>query len=530
MHVPFSRSTRHNAVGANMISLYLDTIKLLFRREKKLYCQLREILGFYPHDIKYYKLALKHKSLANHEQTDVKAAGKKGWQNQKKLNNERLEFLGDAILGAIVADILYKKYGSEQEGFLTTLRSKIVCRNSLNRLSDEIGLSKLLLHHGDVYKSHNSYINGNAFEAFCGAIYLDRGYEYCYKFLEKEIFRKYIDIDEIDEQTTNYKSRLIEWCQKYQYQIHFTYNETRDHTGPVFRCKVFIEGVLCGNGKGYKKKASDQIACKEALQSLKRNPSLKMAIAQAVEEKHLRAQMQSQHDKTIAQMRKRKTIIFDLDGTLLDTLHDLCISTNHALISCGYPERSLEEVRAFVGNGVKLLIERAMPEEITRRRDEESKAAFERCFEAFRQHYIEHCQDNTGLYPGISELLHTLKEAGYHIAIVSNKLQAGVTELHEEWFKDTVEVAIGETEGMNRKPAPDMINKALERLGARNEDAIYIGDSEVDLQTAQNSNLPCISVLWGFRTKELLLQHGALVTAEQPKDILNILAVAQRQA
>ena len=514
-----------------MISLYFDKVKLLFRKEKKLYCKLKDILGFYPHDVKYYKLALKHKSLAYHKQMEDIADGKNGKNvYRKSLNNERLEFLGDAILGAIVADILYKKYATKQEGFLTTLRSKIVCRNSLNRISDEIGLSKLILHSGDVYKSHNSYINGNAFEAFCGAVYLDRGYKYCYRFIEKEIFSKYIDIDELGEKTTNYKSYLLEWCQKNQYQIQFLYNETREQTGPVFMCKVFIEGVLCGCGTGYKKKSSDQIACKNALQSLKKDSNLKLTIAQAVETKHKRSQLQSRHDKTLAQIRKRRTIIFDLDGTLMDTLQDLCISTNHALHACRYKERTLDEIRTFVGNGVKLLIQRAMPVEITEPNNEESKRAFDRCFDIFQRHYIEHCQDNTGLYDGIAELLTELKSRGYRLAIVSNKLQAGVSELYEQWFKDTVEIAVGETDGVRRKPAPDMINKVFEALGVHAEDAVYIGDSEVDLQTAKNSNLPCISVLWGFRSKDFLLQQGALVMAEHPHDVLRILSSVSSKA
>ena len=159
-------------------------------------------------------------------------------------------------------------------------------------------------------------------------------------------------------------------------------------------------------------------------------------------------------------MKGRKTIIFDLDGTLLDTLQDLFLSTNYALQTCGYPERTLEEIRQFVGNGVAKLIERAMPEGST---DE----AFTACFAIFKQYYVQHCQEHTGLYEGIAELLTELKGRGYKMAIVSNKLQAGVTELYELWFYETVEVAIGESPDVQRKPAPDMVERVKAILKRR---------------------------------------------------------------
>ena len=149
-------------------------------------------------------------------------------QDRHFINNERLEFLGDAMLGAIVADILYKHYGNKQEGFLTTLRSKIVCRSSLNRISHDLGLDKLIRHAGAVTTGHNSFMSGNAFEAFVGAIYLDRGYKYCYRFLEEQVFKKHLNIEEIAKQEKNFKSALIEWCQKYQYKFEFTQQESRD--------------------------------------------------------------------------------------------------------------------------------------------------------------------------------------------------------------------------------------------------------------------------------------------------------------
>lgn len=180
-------------------------------------------MGFYPRNIRLYELALMHKSLAYHEQ-----------QDHHYINNERLEFLGDAMLGAIVADILYKHYGNKQEGFLTTLRSKIVCRSSLNGLSHDLGLDKLIRHAGAVTTGHNSFMSGNAFEAFVGAIYLDRGYRYCYRFMEEQVFQKHIIIEEIAKQEQNFKSSLIEWCQKHRYKFEFKQKEGGTRKTPPF--------------------------------------------------------------------------------------------------------------------------------------------------------------------------------------------------------------------------------------------------------------------------------------------------------
>ena len=201
-----------------------------------------------------------------------------------------------------------------------------------------------------------------------------------------------------------------------------------------------------------------------------------------------------------------KAVIFDLDGTLLDTLQDLCNSTNAALTAYGYPARTLDEVRSFVGNGVKLLILRALgvekPEDCT---------DFDQVFEAFRAHYAVHSNDCTCAYPGIPELLAKLKEAGAPMAIVSNKLDAAVKQLNDIYFKDYITVAIGENEaaGVKKKPAPDTVYAALRELGVSPEDAVYVGDSEVDIATAKNAGIPCISVTWGFRDSDWLLAHGA---------------------
>ena len=219
-----------------------------------------------------------------------------------------------------------------------------------------------------------------------------------------------------------------------------------------------------------------------------------------------------------------KIVIWDLDGTLMDTLTDLMNSTNYALSQCGMPTRSYDEVRRFVGNGVHKLIERAVgsngsPEDV------------EKCFDVFKKHYMVHCKDTTKPYDGIVDVIRQLHDRGVRQAIVSNKLQGGVTELHDEWFRGIIDVAIGETPDVQRKPAPDMVNKAIaalrEKFGIAPDapvEAVYIGDSDVDIMTARNAGLPCISVLWGFRSKDFLLAHGATTFAETPQDILGLVA------
>ena len=214
--------------------------------------------------------------------------------------------------------------------------------------------------------------------------------------------------------------------------------------------------------------------------------------------------------------RKIKAVVFDLDGTLLDTLEDLAAATNWALNRNGMPERALHEVRAFVGNGVRRLIERAVPEGT-------DPSAFERTFADFKVYYVNHCQERTCLYDGIAEMLGALQSHGYRLAIVSNKLQAGVDELYDLYFRDTVTVAIGERPELRRKPAPDMVLLALKELGVAADEAVYVGDSDVDLQTALNSGLPCLSVLWGFRDRAFLEAHGATCFVEKPAEILSLL-------
>lgn len=215
-------------------------------------------------------------------------------------------------------------------------------------------------------------------------------------------------------------------------------------------------------------------------------------------------------------MRDFKTYIFDLDGTLLSTLNDLASSTNYALRWAGMPERTIEEVRMFVGNGVKLLMERAIPEGV-------NNPKFEETYAKFREHYMEHNLDTTRPYDGVPELLHELKRRGKHLAIVSNKFYAATQDLAKHFFPDTIEVAIGERENIRKKPAPDTILEALRQLNVSKEDAVYIGDSDVDIMTAKNCGLPCISVLWGFRDKDFLIEHGGSLFVDKPIEILSSL-------
>lgn len=202
-----------------------------------------------------------------------------------------------------------------------------------------------------------------------------------------------------------------------------------------------------------------------------------------------------------------QTVVFDLDGTLLNTLDDLTASVNAALSSASMPLRTKEEVRQFVGNGIGLLMKRAVPANT-------SEQEYDRVFDAFCTHYQVHCNDRTTAYPGILSMLSALQQCGVHLAIVSNKADFAVKELANLYFSDTVSVAIGEKSGVRKKPAPDTVFRALEELGMPASSAVYVGDSDVDIETAKNAGIPCISVTYGFRDRAFLLQHGASVLVD----------------
>ncbi len=249
-----------------MFSIDINKIRLFFRKDRESYFRLYKILGFYPRKLKYYQEALLHKSCI--------VRSEKG----RPLNNERLEFLGDAILDAIVADIVYKHFEGKREGFLTNTRSKIVQRETLNKLAVEIGLDKLI-RYSSRSNSHNSYMCGNAFEAFIGAIYLDRGYNYCMRFMEERILRRYLNLDKMAYKEVNFKSKLIEWSQKNRIKLEFRLiDQSKDVSSPIFQSEVLIEDIESGEGTGYSKKESQQLAAKKALKRIKRDPEYLEAI------------------------------------------------------------------------------------------------------------------------------------------------------------------------------------------------------------------------------------------------------------
>ncbi|MBQ3133901.1 MAG: HAD family hydrolase [Clostridia bacterium] len=213
---------------------------------------------------------------------------------------------------------------------------------------------------------------------------------------------------------------------------------------------------------------------------------------------------------------KYSVVLFDLDGTLLDTLGDLTAAVNYAMASKGFPARTIDEVRAFVGNGIANLIARSVPTGT----DEQTVAA---CLANFRAYYAEHMAVHTAPYDGILPLLDRLKAAGCRVGVVSNKVDFAVRQLCEQYFGDRVDVAVGECEGLRCKPAPDTVQKALAALGVAADKAVYIGDSDVDIRTAENAGMPCISVDWGFRSRAFLQENGARVivstTAELEQEL-----------
>ncbi len=211
-----------------------------------------------------------------------------------------------------------------------------------------------------------------------------------------------------------------------------------------------------------------------------------------------------------------KNVVFDMDGTILNTIDDLYNSVNYALSQCGYKSRTMSEVLSFVGNGVKLLIERALPSGFT-------KEEFDKCFAVFMEYYNEHKNDSTAPYEGILELMAELKKKGISMSVVSNKFDAGVKELANKMFNGYLPVAIGESATIKPKPNPSGVWYALELMGAKREESVYIGDSEVDFQTAQNSGLTFIGVSWGFRPRSLHESLGVQYIADKPLEIVDIL-------
>ena len=257
-----------------MFDFILRPLRRNFGRDKAYYRIIDDMFGFIPNNIELYKLALIHKSASL------------VLEDGRAINNERLEFLGDAILDAIVGDIVYRHFEGRREGFLTNTRSKIVQRETLNKLAVEIGLDKLVKY-STRSSSHNSYMYGNAFEAFIGAIYLDQGYDRCKQFMEKKIFKNYIDLDKMSRKEVNFKSKLIEWSQKNKMEVSFELIEQflDEEYNPMFHTEVRIEGISAGTGTGYSKKESQQNAAQMALKKIK-DAAFKEEVQAAKERNH----------------------------------------------------------------------------------------------------------------------------------------------------------------------------------------------------------------------------------------------------
>lgn len=254
---------------------------------KEPYLSLHKILGFYPDNIQLYEQAFLHKS-SSIETKDGK------W-----INNERLEFLGDGILDAVVADLVYKRYPNKREGFMTNARSKIVQRETMNKVAEKLGLQKLVVYSTKVL-SHNNHMYGNALEALIGAIYLDQGYSVCYKFIKEQMLEKHIDVEELIRKEQNFKSSLIEWSQKNKIDISFDLIEScTDHDGnPFFQTAVVLGNQRIGVGSGYSKKESQQDASKWALNKIKVDKELQELIAEMKKSKN---EVQAEHAETKTQ-------------------------------------------------------------------------------------------------------------------------------------------------------------------------------------------------------------------------------------
>ncbi|MBR3022387.1 MAG: ribonuclease III [Bacteroidaceae bacterium] len=299
--------------------MFLSEKLRYFRCKEKRFCRdLQDILGFMPHNLEIYHEALRHGSI--NYQTGI-YTGK---------NNERLEYLGDAILGAVVSDILYHNYPKRNEGFLTKARSMMVRRETLNDIAHEIGLDKLICAALNMKKkSHNCSISGNAFEAFVGAIYLDRGYDYCYRFIENRVFsakNAQFNVDELASKEMNYKSSIIEWCQKYHYHYTFMLDSEEDTPeGILFHSSIIICGIQAGQGKGYTKKESHQQAALEALNNIRQKHQVLEDIRNAAYE--ISEQRLKDREERLAAREEKELTFGPVDEMLSDVADNLGTET-----------------------------------------------------------------------------------------------------------------------------------------------------------------------------------------------------------
>ena len=255
---------------------FFDRAKLFFSKDKEFRSALYDIMGFYPHNIELYRIAFAHKSL----EYKSKKSG------NKPLNNERLEYLGDAVLETVVSDIVYHHFPNKREGFLTNTRSKIVSRESLGRLAKDLRIDRLIQSQTHS-RAHNSYLGGNSFEALMGAIYLDRGFHYAFRFVEKRIIGAVLDLEGVAHKEVNFKSKLLEWSQKNRIRMEFKESNSGNNNGstPSFQTSIIIEGLFAGDGKGFSKKESHQNASKEALTKLRREPDFLDSIFRSKEKR-----------------------------------------------------------------------------------------------------------------------------------------------------------------------------------------------------------------------------------------------------
>lgn len=287
-----------------MINDLIISVKLLFRKDKELYYDLKKIFGFYPHNIELYKQALMHKSVMHRNE--------KG----RPVNNERLEFLGDAVLDSVVGDIVYHHFPKKREGFLTNTRSKLVQRETLGKLAKEMGITRLILSSGSS-QSHNSYMGGNAFEALVGAMYLDLGYDACMKFMKKQILDKLVNIDKVAYKEVNFKSKLLEWSQKNKVQLTYDLVEQiKDENGsPLFTYKVMLETIEGCSGKGYSKKEAQQQASKFTLEKLRKDTDYLDSVFAAKTE---RTKMEEEPVMTVPDTENKEVEIISQNETVVD--------------------------------------------------------------------------------------------------------------------------------------------------------------------------------------------------------------------
>ena len=342
-----------------MILNLFDRMKLPFRKNKEFLSALYDILGFYPHNLDIYRIAFSHKSLSYHRDNDAKVSGKdrKGGAKERRkprtentskpLNNERLEYLGDAVLESVVSDILFRHFPNKREGFLTSTRSKIVQREALNHLAADMGLEKLILAAQGTRMAHTN-IGGNAFEALMGAIYLDRGYKHCHWFISNRVIGRYVDLENVAQKEVNFKSKLLEWSQKNRINISFK-DSADDNKG--FKTIIVMEGITLARGNGRSKKESQQEASKEALTRMRREPKTYDNIFRAKEKRTAMEAEESfalpkidEIENSISKGKKTKAAKNEADAPVLEDKKQAPQSASDAAYDTAYDKTATFEV------------------------------------------------------------------------------------------------------------------------------------------------------------------------------------------